>query len=1023
MDTGRPFTVFESQYARLNSQQQEAVDTIDGPVMVIAGPGTGKTQVLALRIANILLKTDAAPHNVLALTFTDSASKNMRDRLASFIGPAAYQVEVKTFHSFCEEVIRSHPEFFPIDRDSEPMDDIERFEVLRELLKNPDLRALRTPASRYHYIKDIQKDIADLKKEGVSPDAFDLLVEREKEWFEANKDELKKVERTTWESLTAKHRELALLYRQYQEYLSTHHRYDFEDMIIETVKAFQEHEVLLLEYQERFQYILVDEYQDTNSAQNTVVDLLASYWGEQANLFVVGDPHQTVYRFQGASMENTLGFINRYKHAVFITLGTGYRCTQPIYDAAAALISHNPESNSAHSQSTIDLTHALVSVSASTQPLLYTISPNTTYELVQIAQDIALQIESGVSPAEIAILCKKNSQCEEIAAVLALSNVPHVTERSNDVLESVAIQQLLSLLRVIQGVPENTENTSLFDVLNFEWTHLDPLLVMKLTRATGKSRTYSSIYDLVRAGFAHCKTLSGCEDITPLEFATIESFFDRLVAWKAAESTITFSQWVVEIMNESGFLTWVEHNQYSQEYLEDISSLYAQIQRWNTRNRQLTLTECLLRIDAITQHRLSIPRQMMTGKTNSVTVCTVHKAKGREWNHVYIPMLCNGNWGNTRQPAGIPLPDGILKSDAHMASQKNSDGNEDERRLLYVALTRAKTHVHLSRSQTDTSSGKLKDLTQSQFIEELPQDLLSITELEPTPEEILRAHTTLLTAPSKTLWRDDQRAWLQELVSTFELSVSALNAYLESPQKFYREHLLKVPTAPTASLAFGTAIHAALEWHYRHLKIHDGVHPHIEKTITVFKDALKDQLLTPEDLAIRLRLGEESLRSYLTNRGERVIQVLTTEEGFGWKRGKILLDDISLTGKIDRIDIVDLQENTIRLIDYKTGKQKTVGEIEGRTLSANISEREQQLPESVRGRMKRQLLFYKLLLSLDRQYKHFRIHSAVFDFVSPHKGECIERSFDLRDSDLEDLKMLIRQVMKEIRELAFLEHV
>jgi DNA helicase II / ATP-dependent DNA helicase PcrA len=271
---------FNTIFQRLNPAQRLAVETIEGPVMVMAGPGTGKTQVLAARIAHILDQTDTQPHQILALTFTESAATTMRRRLVRMIGRTGYYVQIMTFHAFCSGVIQQHPEFFDIDRESSPLTDIERFRILESLLLREDihLNVLKPLNRPLFYIKDVIKAISDLKREYVSPERLQVLIEAEEHEYETTQEELTKAQREKKLKLIAKHTELHQLYVEYQLALHQKKRYDFDDMVSLVAQAFAKDDVLLLEYQEQLQYVLVDEYQDTNAAQNNIVDLLVSYW-------------------------------------------------------------------------------------------------------------------------------------------------------------------------------------------------------------------------------------------------------------------------------------------------------------------------------------------------------------------------------------------------------------------------------------------------------------------------------------------------------------------------------------------------------------------------------------------------------------------------------------------------------------------------------------------------------------------------------------------------------------------------
>ena len=276
---------------KINQAQKLAVNTIEGPVMVIAGPGTGKTEILARRIAKILKKTDTPPDAILALTFTEIGAKAMRQRLLSTIGETAYYVNISTFHSFCSGVMQEFPDKFVISSELEPLSELERVEIFHQILSENNFKFIKPINQPFYYTKDLIKSVQSLKKEGISQKEFSSILKNEENSKNLNKN-----------------RELLKVYIDYQKIIKERGRYDFEDMINLVVNAFKKDKELLLAYQERLLYFLIDEYQDTSSSQNQVVNLLASYWGDQANIFVVGDTNQSIFRFQGASLENIIGF-------------------------------------------------------------------------------------------------------------------------------------------------------------------------------------------------------------------------------------------------------------------------------------------------------------------------------------------------------------------------------------------------------------------------------------------------------------------------------------------------------------------------------------------------------------------------------------------------------------------------------------------------------------------------------------------------------------------------------------------
>ena len=339
--------VFQNEYVKLNPQQKKAVDTTEGPVMVIAGPGTGKTQILAMRIANILKSTQVNPSNILALTFTNSGVYQMKKRLLEIIGIESYKIHIHTFHSFSNEIIKSYPEIFANINEINQLTDLEQAQIVRKIIDSSNLKILKPLKAPYLYAKSIIKSIGELKQEGISPNNFDQVISKEVKSLKNNSDHVheKGVSKgkVKVKYIEEKHRlnkncELAKIYTKYQKELETSSKYDYADMILFVLNAFKDNGELLSIYQEKFQYILVDEFQDTNSAQNEIIKVLLSFHN-RPNIFVVGDDEQSIFRFQGASLENILFFSNTYPDTEIIILKNNYRIVQKILDLSWRIFS------------------------------------------------------------------------------------------------------------------------------------------------------------------------------------------------------------------------------------------------------------------------------------------------------------------------------------------------------------------------------------------------------------------------------------------------------------------------------------------------------------------------------------------------------------------------------------------------------------------------------------------------------------------------------------------------------------
>src|ERR1700722_5751445 len=430
---------FQEEYQKLNGQQRLAVDTTEGPVMVIAGPGTGKTQILAARIGKILLETDTAPGSILCLTYTDAGAIAMRRRLLSFIGPDAYRVDIHTFHSFCNDIIQENLPLFEKTA-LDPISDLERIQLFKVLIdgwpKNHPLKRYRGDV--YFEMGNLQHLFSTMKREGWTPEFIDskinqyltdlplrdeYIAKRATKEFKKGDVRTDKIEeeRERMNKLRAAVGEFG----PFQELMRRRNRYDFDDMINWVIRAFQENKGLLATYQERYQYILVDEYQHTSGTQNRLVSLLIAYW-DQPNVFVVGDDDQSIYRFQGANVENMLEFAHQYaKDLLTVVLTDNYRSTQPILDISRALIERNQERLVAQIPG---LSKHLVASHPRTGKLQFPPKLQEYLSPRQSMSAIALKVENllpdAVLPGRIAIIYKENKYGEELSLLLQLKNIP-----------------------------------------------------------------------------------------------------------------------------------------------------------------------------------------------------------------------------------------------------------------------------------------------------------------------------------------------------------------------------------------------------------------------------------------------------------------------------------------------------------------------------------------------------------------------------------------------------------------------
>lgn len=1004
--------------ARLNPEQKKAATHIDGPMMVLAGPGTGKTQIVALRIANILKETQLEPHNILCLTFTESGVAAMRRRLLEFIGTAAYYVRICTFHAFCNDVIKENPEKFLFARELEPLTDIERIQIMRALLDElPEGSPLRPFADPFFYQRDLTKTVQDLKREDIPADALAALLNSIEETLKTHaeaietfiaihggslkaeqvlamqsalqntflssaftdldledkksctlaKNNLKAAYQDTTTQLP-KQRALTALYRRYQAELTARGRYDYEDMILFTLNKLKTDAELLARLQEQYQYILVDEYQDTNGAQNEVVTLLGSYY-ENPNIFVVGDDKQSIYRFQGASLENMLDFYRRYKGSIeLVTLQENYRSQQTILDAAGSLIHHNEQGL----ENLIpELKQELKTATAlPAQKIAIAELDTPGEERAFLARQIQALLDAGTDPSEIAVFYRNNRDSEALADLFSRLRIPFHLYSGKNLLEDREIQKLLGLLDYLAN-PFN--DRQLFFVLHYDFLHLDPLEIQKHTRRAADART---------------PLLDFLETASP----DLQNFRRKLGDWQAASVNKTFVEFMEEVLRDSGFLDHLLRQPKHLEHLNRLNTFFDHVKQWNRSNPRLHLSEFMEYLTLLRDNDLTLPEAELSTQKKAVALMTAHRSKGLEFEHVFITQCVDKHWGNNPSRAKLKLPAGLLKTTDLLHKEKN----EDERRLFYVALTRAKKTLTLSyakKSETD------REEVPSLFLAELDPKTTEPLLVAPTEADTLnRLESNFLPIESTTT--ADEAAFVKGLLQNYTLSVTHLNNYLRCPRLFYYDNLLRVPRAKSKQEAFGTAIHEALKDLLTALQTDPT--PHEEILQTSFERHLKREILVERDLSAILTFGQKTLHDYFEHYQNQLPQNTLLEYNFA--PHNVRLGEVPITGKLDKIEVLDPVAKTVHTVDYKTG---------------NPDGKSQELGPD--GSYRRQIIFYQLLCDHSTQFP-YKMVSGEIDFVQKSAKEktFIRRRFEVTPEEKSALTQTIQDVYTDIQDLKFL---
>ena len=973
---------FAVHYALLNAAQKQAVDHVDGPMLVLAGAGTGKTQIIALRIAKLLQQSGTAPQNILCLTFTESGVSAMRKRLIDLIGEAGYHVRIATFHSFCNEIIQEHPELFFVDAELDALRDIERIQLFQEILDAlPADSPLKPFGAPYFYLNDCAKTIQTLKRENVTPERYCTLLKataKEVAALKPDKDATLTAQRKykTQQRQLERQQALAEVFEQYTTKLHDWQRYDYEDMLLSVVAQFTEQPDLLADYQERYQYILVDEYQDTNGAQNEIVRLLAS-GVEQPNIFVVGDDRQSIYRFQGASLENILYFQKLFgKQVKLVSLQDNYRSQQFILDAAEGVIQHNQHSLAAYIpnlptglRAARELPEEKITVAAFSTKAV---------EEYWILQQIKTLLAQGVAASDIAVLYRNNSDMVDLFEQCVQQHVPVHNTAGSNVLDDLLVAQLLRLIRYI-GLPGSDEE--LFQIMQFRWLGLPTEVVAQLVYQR---------YEQKASLFEVCSQSSN---------PSMRKFTEQLLHWRQLTHNTLLSEWFVMIANEAGWVKHVLALPQHTEQLNRLQTLFSEMKQLNRAKTNLSLRDLFSYFALLEEHHIVLREHELASQHQAVQFMTAHRAKGLEFAYVFILRCQDKHWGNVIERSKIKLPHGILQleTEAEQADQKN----EDERRLFYVALTRAKQQVYISYAQQSASG---RATMPSQFIQELPPDIVTTLDtvaVERDSAERLQA-SLVASDPVRVTAPLDDRAWLQARLEQYRMSATHYNDYLECQRKFYYQHILHVPQATSRAVGYGIAVHNALR---------DAAAEYVQtnKTPTQrwfmqhFTEHLQKQLLSKKDAADSLAFGQATLEEYYTANKAVIVRNAFPEQDFAPYH--VQVGPVPITGKIDAMHILDAANKTVHVVDYKTGNPDNK--------STNLA---------AGGPYHRQLMFYKLLVDGAKEFGYKALSGEIhFIQKSKQKDQFVSRTYEFKDEDIMALKTDLQRVYAEIMELKFLQ--
>ena len=1046
----------------LNQKQKEAVEYLEGPLLVLAGPGTGKTQLLSEKVAYILKETDANPESILCMTFTDAATANMRERLKTLIGSDALKVNITTYHSFGSEILakyKNYSEEYDRKLDS-AIDEVSQFKIIkqiqeslpgRDILRGDAVRDIVSVISAAKSANLSSQDLLTIAEQNlqdskvlsgaISPllneivprkyqesldQAYRPIYEILSNYTESVIDSLPNIERSI--SLLAKDLKTAMIdaesaesikplskwkddyfekdqrgnYRlkdriankklvslanvmaKYDEYLQENGLYDFDDMIEEAVKILKADKGFKDTLSEHYQFIMLDEFQDTNPSQFAIVKELTDY--EKPLIMAVGDDDQAIYEFQGALSTNLVDYQRHYKAHV-IPLVENYRSTQEILDFSRKIINQAPDrfadkellshkKTPAHSQI---YRHEFLA---------------SDMEYGFVADEIAKLVKSGVKQSEIAVISYKTKYFMPLLPFL--ENHPEIKiayEKKDNLLEDDKIRQILTIARFIDELAKNTRPTvPSLELLSYPFLKLPILDVIKLV---GQARADKrAVFDVML-------------DSENPEIKNVAEFFSELIAKSFTEPLEIILDYIIGATMLGSYRSpYLEYYANEGEYsafslYEKIASLRGRLHK-HFGERSLKLSDLISMLDDYESAEMSINISSPYREADdAVQILSAHKAKGLEFEYVFIISADHLAWGKGKGNNNLlSLP----KNLAFIRHTGTTDG--EKLRILYVALTRAKQTLYITNSLYDFNN---KSPQRLEYLNEYESDGQVLSPFLPSKVVTTHYEESAYVSSEENLrnWltpyiklSPDMKSIYKERIKNHRMSASSLTSFIDivyaGPQQFFKNYFLRAPYEPeTEAMAYGDLVHKAFEEITKH-DISD------EKAVEFFMSELEKKDL-PSDVLQKLReRGPASLLVPL-KAFSNILRQGKAEVDFSPE--KLVINGVPVTGKIDHINVNE-DNKTIEIYDFKTGGYH----------------KEKWQSHATLYKYMLQLGFYKLLLNNSPTYTKYKVERAHILFVTPDRDdEVYDKVYEFNEADEKELLRLMKAVYDAISTLKFIE--
>ena len=883
----------------LNAEQHAAVTHGDGPILIVAGAGTGKTTVITERIAWLVREKKARPEELLALTFTEKAAGEMEERIDRLLPYGYVDLWVSTFHAFGERVLRDYGIEIGLSTDFRLLSAVDQWLLLRRNLDRFSLSYYRPLGNPTKFLHALIDHFSRAKDENIVPAEYEAFAERMLRETKGGTDEA----RAEAERLN----EIAQAYGLYEKILRETGHMDFGDCIVQTLRLFRERPNILKNFQSRFRYILVDEFQDTNFAQYELVKLLA---GPKGNITAVGDDDQSIYKFRGAAVSNILEFKKDFPKSTEVVLTQNYRSRQNILDCAYRFIQqNNPHRLEAQLQSRDmgpkgrplekPVDKRLRSAQKGSGDIQYQTLPTDEAEASWVVQTMLEKKTADPESSwnDFAILLRANRQAELFTARLERAGIPFQFLAARGLYQRPEVLDLIAFLKMLDNYHESPALYRVFSMPFFEIPHRDVTLLLQYA-----NRKHCSLY-------LAAERLGEIGEVSEEGQKRIPHALALLNEHAALAKHKTVGEVLFHFLQATKYLDRFDWDRESATIM-NIAKFYRRIREFEESNDDKSVRAFMQETNLVVEIGEDPSPVVIEEGPEAVKVMTVHGAKGLEFSYVFLPQLVDKRFPSVERREAISLPDELIREivfggDAHL---------EEERRLFYVGMTRAKKGLYFSSAEDYGGARKKKP---SRFIFELgmaraiPDSRTKVTQLGLD-----------LSAPKATPRVTGRAAYV--LPNRF--SFTQLAVFRSCPKQYWYAHILKIPVIGNPNFSFGKSIHQTLRDFY--LRIRDGKIPSEKELLALYEENwISDWYASDHDEEQRKAAGEKTLRTFYTaNADQFSIAPIALEKEF-----TIRIGAYAVRGFIDRIDAVPNTERDVVIIDYKTGsvpKKKSEEELD-----------------------------------------------------------------------------------------------